>query len=764
MIHAPIPIERQTAMRVVCALAISMIASSATVASAAIITAVASYEDSETDLVVTPGGGDAGLTLTIVDGGVGGAPAATDGSKVLKVSFVGEDGKVEFRHDWSLLTYDLDQQDALLADVYIETASAIPGLMGVWSPNWNPPDNWQQATGVPAQTGVWTAISLDVSQRSQTGLNNIWAFIFENMPGATGTAYVDNLRLVSNSSVLVTTGVAAVGFEDRNEVHWAPQSAANLDGYNVYRSANFGGPFTRINTSPVTGAMFRDETGAGVTPQFYQVAAVVDAVEMSPSVTVSAAYNGMTDDEFMSFVQEATFNYFWDGGHPVSGMAREGIGFGHPSDTVTTGGTGMGLMTIMVGAERGFVTRAQAASRVLQILTFLDTSATRYHGAWSHHLNGVTGTTIPFSAMDDGGDLVETAFLIQGMLTVRQYFDDPIDPVETEIRSRATSMWEGVEWDWYRRFAGGNVLYWHWSPNFGWAMNLPILGYNEAMIVYILAMASPTHPMPATAYEFGWSFPGSYDNPGTFFGFRQWVGPDLGGPLFFTHYSFLGLDPRFKRDAFANYFDNSRNISLINRAYCIDNPLEFDGYNPLVWGLTASFNPFGYSAQSPTNDNGTITPTAAISAMPFAPAESLAAMRHMYDNFGASVFGQFGFVDAFNPTQNWFAPGYIAIDEGTIAPMIENYRSGLCWKMFMANDEIKPALIAANWTFSGDFNGDGDIDAADFLRWGACHAGPDVTTAPGGCSAADFDEADLDDDGDVDLADAGLFQFLFEGP
>lgn len=764
MINTRLTFKRQTIALVVCAFAFSMVASSATVAPAAIITAVASYEDSETDLVVTPGGGDAGLTVTIVDGGVGGAPAATDGSKVLKVSFVGEDGKIEFRHDWSSFTYDLDNQDELLADVYIETASAIPGLMGVWSPNWNPPDNWQLASSIPTQTGVWKTISLNVSQRSQTDLDYIWAFIFENMPGATGTAYVDNLRLVSDSSALVTTGVAAVGFEDRNEVHWAPDGAANLDGYNVYRSANFGGPFTQINASLVTESMVRDEAGAGLTPQFYRVAAVVDAVEMPPSAVVSAAYNGMTDDEFMSFVQEATFGYFWDGGHPVSGMALEGIGFGHPANTVTTGGTGMGLMTIMVGAERGFVTRAQAAARVLQILTFLDTTATRYHGAWSHHLNGVTGTTIPFSAMDDGGDLVETAFLIQGMLTVRQYFDDPVDPVETEIRSRATSMWEGVEWDWYRRFAAGNVLYWHWSPNFGWAMNHPIFGYNEAMIVYVLAMASPTHPMPVTTYEFGWSFPGSYDNAGTFYGYRQWVGPNYGGPLFFTHYSFLGLDPRFKRDEFANYYDNSRNISLINRAYCIDNPSQFDGYNPLVWGLTASFNPFGYSAHSPTNDNGTITPTAAISAMPYTPAESLAAMRHMYDNYGANVFGQYGFVDAFNPTENWFAPGYIAIDQGTIATMIENYRSRLCWKMFMANSEIKPALIAADWTFSGDFDADGDIDAADHVRWAACHAGPNVAVEPVGCSAVDFDDADLDNDGDVDLADAGLFQFLFEGP
>ena len=757
----PQPAYRATALW---SLACVVLALSAHRCRAAVITPVASYEPSETDLVVTPGSGDAGLTVSIVPGGVNGAPPATDGTNVLKVDFVGEDGKVEFRHDWTTFTYDLANQDTLRADVYIETASAIPGIMGIWSPNWNPPDNWQPATGLPTQTGTWTTISIDVSQRTQAGLNQIWAFIFENMPGATGTAYVDNLRLVSSAGASATTGVAAVGFADRNEVHWAPSDAVNLDGYNVYRAPDAAGPFVQINTALISDTVYRDTQAAGPTPQYYQVTTVVGGVESPPSQTASAAYDGMTDDQLLTLIQQQTFKYFWDYGHPVSGMAREGFGFGHSSETVTTGGTGMGLLTIMVGAQRGFVTRSDAANRILQILTFLDTAATRYHGAWSHHMNGTTGATIPFSSMDDGGDLVETAFLVQGLLAVRQYFDDPIDPVETEIRTRATSMWEGVEWDWYRRFTGSNVLYWHWSPNFGWALNLPIFGYNEAMIVYLLAIASPTHPMPGSSYDFGWAFPSTYENPNTFYGFRQWVGPDMGGPLFFTHYSHLGFDPRFKRDPSANYFDNSRNITLINRAYCIDNPNGFAGYNPLVWGLTASFDPFGYSAHSPTNDNGTITPTAAISAMPYAPQESLAATRHMFDNFNVNIWGQYGFVDAFNPSQNWFAPGFIAIDEGTIVPMIENYRTGLCWKMFMSNAEIRPALVAAGWSFSADFDGDADIDSADYAVWQSCQAGPQVVTPPAGCSAADFATADMDGDGDVDLRDAGWFQFVFQGP
>ncbi|MCP4248206.1 MAG: beta-glucosidase [bacterium] len=444
-------------------------------------------------------------------------------------------------------------------------------------------------------------------------------------------------------------------------------------------------------------------------------------------------------------------------------MAREGWGFGHSTETVTTGGTGMGLMTIAVAVERGFVSRADAAARVLTILTFLEDDATRYHGAWSHHLNGTTGVTIPFSAQDNGGDLVETAFLVQGMLTARQYFDDPVDPIEMEIRTRATRLWEEVDWTWYRRFAGGDILYWHWSPDFGWAMNLPVRGYNEAMIVYILAVASPTHPMPPSSYTNGWIRPG-YLNGNNYYGFDQCAGPPLGGPLFFTHYSFLGLDPRHKRDPYCSYFDNSRNISLIHQAYGMDNPNGYAGYSEWVWGLTASFDPFGYDAHSPTNDNGTVTPTAAISAMPFTPAESLVTLRHFYDTYGTQLWGPYGFYDAFNLEESWFASGYVAIDEGTIVPMIENYRSQLCWRLFMANPEIIPALLSIGWEFDGDFDDNGDVDLADHAHFADCMTGPLGGPLPPDCSAADFDVADLNDDGDVDLDDFGEFEKLFSLP
>jgi hypothetical protein len=494
-------------------------------------------------------------------------------------------------------------------------------------------------------------------------------------------------------------GLVATGHDSRIDLRWPLDTDPNVEGYNIYRAETEDGPFVRLNKSVHRTSVYSDFFGDNGRTYYYHVkaAAIRGGGESEPSTVVSATSYAMTDEQLLTSVQEATFHYFWDYGHPVSGLAREGYALGHSAETCTSGGTGMGLMAICVGVERGFVTRTQAAERVLKILTFLDEKASRYHGAWSHWILGGTGATKPFSQYDDGGDLVETAYLVQGMLTARQYFDGS-DPVETEIRRRATAMWESVEWSWYRQGSRGDVLYWHWSPVHGWKMNHPIQGYNECMIAYLLAIASPTYPMPATSYRKGWAKPADYANPNSSYGYRQWVGPEKGGPLFFTHYSHLGFDPRDKSDGFCNYFDNSRNISLINRAYCIENPKGYAGYGELVWGLTASFNPWGYSAHSPTNDNGTISPTAALSAMPYVPAESLATLKHLYHTYGRDLWGPFGFVDAFNLSENWFAPGCIAIDQGPILIMIENHRTQLCWNLFMSNPEIQPMLDAIGWT------------------------------------------------------------------
>lgn len=392
------------------------------------------------------------------------------------------------------------------------------------------------------------------------------------------------------------------------------------------------------------------------------------------------------DEELLTLVQRQTFRYFWDFSHEHSGLARERNTSGN---IVTTGGSGFGLMAMIVGVERGFITRQQAVERWTTVVDFL-AEADRFHGAWPHWLDGNSGRAVPFSSKDNGGDLVETAFLIQGLLTVKAYLN-PDNPSEGIIMDKITKLWHEVEWDWYTR-GGQDVLYWHWSPDFNWDINLPIRGYNESLVVYVLAAASPTHPISKIVYDAGWAAHGNMVNGNTYYQKKLPLGSDYGGPLFFSHYSFLGLDPRNLSDQYADYWEQNRNHTLINRAHAIHNPLGYVGYSENNWGFTASDNHKGYSAHSPTNDLGVITPTAALSSMPFTPEESMAALKHFYYILGDRLWGEYGFYDAFNITEEWYANSYLAIDQGPIIVMIENYRTGLLWDLFMSDQDLKSGL------------------------------------------------------------------------
>ena len=398
------------------------------------------------------------------------------------------------------------------------------------------------------------------------------------------------------------------------------------------------------------------------------------------------AFPVISEEELLTKVQEQTFRYFWDFAHPNSGMARERNTSGN---LVTSGGTGFGLMAILVGIERGFITHQQGIERISKIVDFLG-QADRFHGAWAHWMDGNTGKVIPFSAKDNGGDLVETALLVQGLLTVKAYLNTS-DPIEDTLAEKIDLLWRGIEWDWYTR-GGQDILYWHWSPQFGWDMNLPIRGYNEALIVYVLGAASPTHPISKTVYEKGWANNGAMRNGKQFFQIQLPLGYDFGGPLFFAHYSFLGLDPRNLSDQYADYWTQNVNHSRINQAHAISNPQGFAGYSDASWGLTASDNHLGYNAHSPTNDLGVISPTAALSSFPFTPEESMKALNFFYYKMGERLWGQYGFYDAFNITEQWYADSFLAIDQGPIIIMIENHRSGLLWDLFMKDQEVKEGL------------------------------------------------------------------------
>lgn len=405
----------------------------------------------------------------------------------------------------------------------------------------------------------------------------------------------------------------------------------------------------------------------------------------------------LSDEELLDVVQHQTFKYFWDGAEPTSGMARERfhvdgnyIGNDTP-DVVTSGGSGFGIMAIVAGVDRGYVTREEGIKRMEKIVTFIE-NADKFHGAFPHWWYGETGKVKSFGLKDNGGDLVETAFLIQGLLAAQQYFNGDNEN-EQALAKRIEKIWHDVDWDWYRN--NQQVLYWHWSPEYNWEMDFPVRGFNECLIMYVLAAASPTHGIDANVYKEGWTENGKMLDPHTTEGYNlnlRYQGTEA-GPMFWAHYSFLGLDPRGLKDEFTDYFEEMKNYTLVNRAYCIRNPKGYLNYGENSWGLTASYSVDGYSAHSPNEngDLGVITPTAALSSIVYTPEESMQVMRYLY-GMKDKMWGEYGFYDAYSEANNWYPQKYLAIDQGPIAVMIENYRSQLLWNLFMSHPDVLNGL------------------------------------------------------------------------
>lgn len=413
----------------------------------------------------------------------------------------------------------------------------------------------------------------------------------------------------------------------------------------------------------------------------------------------------LSDDSLLTRVQYETFQYFWDNAEPTSGLAPErthmdNIYPQNDKHVVTTGGSGFGLMAILVGIERGFITRQQGFERFNHIIHYLDT-AERFHGAWPHWLDGQTGKTKPFSPKDDGGDLVETAFLVQGLLTVREYFKDGSEE-EKALAARIDKLWREVEWSWYQN--GKDVLYWHWSPKHNWEMNFPVGGYNECLIMYVLAAASPTYPISTDAYHKGWARNGEIKTDRKFYDLETVLdhyehSDDAVGPLFWAHYSYLGLDPRNLKDQYGDYWLLNKNHALIHYRYCVDNPKGYEGYGENCWGLTSSYSMKGYAGHQPDGDLGVISPTAALSSFPYTPEESMKFLKFMYAPERDSLIGTYGPYDAFSFSSNWYLPRYLAIDQGPIPVMIENHRTGLLWKLFMGAPEVQEGLKKLGFTY-----------------------------------------------------------------
>ena len=410
------------------------------------------------------------------------------------------------------------------------------------------------------------------------------------------------------------------------------------------------------------------------------------------------------DDELLDYIQKVHFNYMWDGAEATSGLACERIHLDgdypqNDKDVVTTGGSGFGIAGVLAAIDRGFIDREEGVKRLTKIVDYL-AKADRFHGVWPHWLDGPTGKVKPFGQKDNGGDLVESCFLMESLLCVRQYFCSGNDE-EKALAEKIDKLWREMEFDWYTK-GGEDVIYWHWSPEYGWEMNFPLEGYNECLIVYILAAASPTHSVPAECYHKGWARSGGIKSDAVYYGLPLELkhnGAEMtGGPLFWAHYSYIGLEPRNLKDQYANYWDVVRNHALSNYRYCVANPKGFEGYGKNCWGLTASYTIDGYTAHCPGNDRGVITPTAALSSFPYTPEESMAALKGFYAK-GEWIWGKYGFYDAFSDAKKWTKPHYLAIDQCTIAPMIENYRSGLLWKLFMSCEEVQAGLKKLGFTY-----------------------------------------------------------------
>ncbi len=513
----------------------------------------------------------------------------------------------------------------------------------------------------------------------------------------------------ANGTLPVPQNVRAKGYDRHIEVSWDAVTGPSPARYIIYRSSD-GSKFEPVGIQRPDILRFEDFLGKPGVKAEYKVT-VSDAMyrESAQSSAASAATHELSDDDLLTMVQEACFHYYWEGADPHSGMTREN----NPGDNriVATGASGFGIAALIVGVDRGFITRQQGVERLTKIVNFLE-HAQRYHGVWSHFMDGNTGKTMPvFGMFDDGGDLVETSFLIQGLLAAREYFRGN-GPGEEELYKRITALWESVEWDWSRENAQRDFLFWHWSADWGFKMHHPLIGFNEVMITYLEAIASPTHGVPADMYYSGWASQSElaqhyregwsgqkdgdhYKNGNTYYGIKLDVGVGTGGPLFFTHYSFLGFDPHALHDRYTNsYFENNRNIALINRAYVTANPKHFPGYGPDAWGLTASDGPSGYAAHAPeaANDLGTLTPTGALASFPYTPEASMAALKHYYRDLGAQLWDVYGPRDAYNVGQDWVSPIYMGLNQAPIVVMIENYRTGLVWKSFMKNPEITEML------------------------------------------------------------------------
>lgn len=526
------------------------------------------------------------------------------------------------------------------------------------------------------------------------------------------TIYIDDIEFLNtNKPAIITTVpeiVIAKGYAKHVDISWKKITDKNIKLVKIYRSEN-GKDYLPVGIQQPYINRFADFTGETGKKYFYKTTFLDDNYKETVfSSPAEATTMSMTDDELLTMVQEASFRYYWEGAESNSGLAKENIS--GRNNMIATGASGFGILALITGTERKFITRKESVDRFVKIVNFLEKAET-FHGVYPHFINGTTGKVEPFfGKRDNGADLVETSFLFQGLLAARQYFSGS-DPQEKLIRDKITAIWKKAEWDWFKQYPDSKFLYWHWSPDQGWIINHNLIGWNETMVTYLLGIASPSHPVPASMYYSGWANQDNtgqkyrsawgqtnegsmYTNGNSYYRIKLDVGVSNGGPLFFTHYSYMGYDPRLITDKYTNYFRNNQNIARINHSYCVQNPKGYKGYSDSAWGLTASDGPYNYSADEPVpaQDHGKIAPTGAIGSFPYTPIESMKALKNYYFNYGSFLWGPYGFKDAFDLTSNWCSEIYMGLNQAPMTVMIENHRTGFIWKLFMKDPDVKAGM------------------------------------------------------------------------
>jgi hypothetical protein len=547
----------------------------------------------------------------------------------------------------------------------------------------------------------WTRIAFPVSiirndsENSLLNFSAVKGVIFNQSEtnNTSRTLYLDEITAYKSIDLVPpVSNLSATGYDSHAELTWT-RPLDNLS-YRIQASYDGGKSF-----------ILRDETDSGFYLDFvpaegrnsgviYRVTSVAGGKE-SAYKEATASIRDFSDDELLDMVQRYTFRYFWEGAHQTTGMALERTDGG--STTVASGATGMGLMAMVAAFDREYKPGEVVKDRILKILTFLET-CDRHHGAWSHWYNAGTAHTQPFSADDDGGDIVETSYVAQALIALKNYFSGN-DVKSLQIREKADLLWKGIDWNWYRQ-GGQNGLFWHWSPTVGFKMNMKVTGWNECLVTYIMAASSPTHGIPAEVYTQGWARNGNMVSKRSFYNTDISLSPDWGGPLFWIHYSHLGINPHNLSDIYADYWKEHVNTAKIQYAYALANPRGWYHYGEKCWGLTASDDPYGYTAHQPvSNDNGTISPTAALSSIPYLPDEAMKALKYFYRDRGKELFGPYGFWDAFNDNLHWVKKACLGIDQGPVMVMIENYRTGLLWKNVMKDNDVQTGLKKLGFSY-----------------------------------------------------------------